>query len=71
MAKLKPGQREWFDRFRRQTLYEAMHVDEVRAGTMTFREAAERNIEWVREHINCVTKILERSIWDLSGEKPE
>lgn len=62
------AQRAWFKAYEDNFLFEAMHKDEVKAGKMSFRDAAELNIAWIRNHVSDRTQRLEH---ELSGIDPK
>ena len=46
MTTLTATQKKFFSDFEKATTFEAMHVDDVIAGSMTFDVAAKANCDW-------------------------
>jgi hypothetical protein len=49
MARLTRTQLAWIKSYKDLTTFEAMHIDEVRAGTMTFEELVDSNVKWFED----------------------
>jgi hypothetical protein len=48
--KINAAQRQWLQRYERETGFEPMHQEDLDARTMTFAEVAQRNTQWYEDH---------------------
>jgi hypothetical protein len=49
MVKLTKTQKAWIKSYKDLTTFEAMHIDEVKAGEMTFEELVDSNVKWFED----------------------
>lgn len=50
IKRLTDSQNDWLKTYADETGFEPMFLDSLRDGTMTFNEAARRNIDWYEDH---------------------
>jgi hypothetical protein len=49
LRKLAKVERDWLKGYKDATSFEAMHIDELKAGTMTFEEVVDSNTRWFEQ----------------------
>ena len=49
---LTAAEQKWIGDYESETGFEAMHLDEIISGTMTFKEMADINVLWFEDWMN-------------------
>ena len=52
IAHLTKEQNQWLKDYHNATGFEPMHLDEIENRSMSFNDAAKRNIVWYEDHMN-------------------
>lgn len=56
---LTPQQREWCKKYKEETTFDPL-IDDFLAGEETFKEAAQKSVEWFEDWANDVTLAIGR-----------